>query len=651
MFVEPLAVVALGQEQPNSQLGRLLLLWALIFAISELLPLLLRPIIHRSRYEFDDLLLASVRAPLRCLLLAGALLNVLPALQFKTWFTTPAVAVLRAVTLIALVWLLQRALEHAIVRVMANAAARTESRMDDLWVTIVRAFVRPVLYATAALIYYQSFNSKDSIVALAVTALAAVVGFGARPVLEDIFSGLSLVLDSPFTRGDLIQLKNGTQAKVEKVGLRVTKLYNPVEHTDITVPNRVLAGEQVINLSRPTTDKRLTLVARVAATSPDRLVRERLKEAAYGHPWVLGNPDRKLPAMRRRIQRLALQGDTQEALALVKELPRVMAERELNAAIQRHAAEIFAMASQVHSMEGDGFDGAESPVVARELNRLPAMVREVEAAMTRWLLMIRYTYVHGAELTLDPDASQRLATALDRLHALPPGSPQTAELRTEALQRVEETVAPALERAERYAQLVREALEGDAPLVRAGRVDRAQLYFATEVQERWFTERGFGAPLGGRGPGGFTDLDAVEEYLGLFGDWSDNMRSFRRTVDDICAELSANGGRLIDEDLLLLRRRLAREMHEAGPEWKEPGVALADSDLGLEYELKVYVDNVKLSHFNRASKTAKQLRQDVVHLLRDSDPPVQLGRPIMLLDPSHVLAQPGSAVRIEDRSG
>jgi len=651
VFPAPVAVVTLAEWLDDQQLIKLLLIWLLIFAISELLPLLLRPIIRRSRYEFDDLLLASVRIPLRCLLVATGLLSVVLALPKDAWLRQPAAAVLRGLALLALVWLLQRAMEHAILRVMANAAARTDSRMDDLWVTVVRAFVRPVLYGSAALIYYQSFNTEDSIVALAVTALAAVIGFGARPVLEDIFSGLSLVLDSPFTRGDLIQLKDGTQAKVDMVGLRVTKLYNPVEHTDISVPNRVLAGERVVNLSRPTPEKRLSLVARVAADSPDLLVRHRLKEAAYGHPWVLGNPDLKLPAMRRRIHRLALQGETREALAMVKELARVEAERDLNAAIQHHASEIFAMASQVHGLESGGFDSGESLLVARDLDSLNAMVQEVEAAMTRWLLMIRYTYTHGPELSIDPAAAQRLATAVQGLKATSPGLAPASALREEATMVVDEVLAPAFERAECYVKLVQAGMDNDGPLVRAGRVDRAQLYFAMEVQERWFTAQGYGTPLGSRGPGGFSDLDAIDEYMGLFGDWSDNMRRFRNTVDEICAELETNGGRLIDEDLLALRRRLAREMHEAGPDWKEPGVALVDSDLGLEYGLRVYIDNVKLSHFNRTSSTSKQLRQDIVHLLRDSDPPVQLGRPIMLLDPAHVVAQPGSAVRIEEERG
>ncbi|HQZ72785.1 MAG TPA: mechanosensitive ion channel [Anaerolineae bacterium] len=651
-------LAAIGQpltaDNRTQHLATELALWLAVLLLAEYLPRILRRWVLRSRFELDDLLLAVMRAPLRVVIVFAALVNLLESLQLNSpWNAaslaarglSAAVVVGRAGLVISLVWLLQRALEQAVVRVLANAATRTDNRMDEMLVPIVRTLVRPALYTLAIVAFMEITGTPTRAIAIAVGGGYLFLSLGAKSALDDVFGGISLLLDAPFGRGDLLLLEDGTQAKVDHLGLRVTKLYDPVEHTDISMPNRILAGQKLVNLSRPTPDKRLKLLARVEANSPDEIVRWRLKEAAYGHPWVLGRPDRKLPAMRRRIDRLVWQGELLEALEMVKELARVEAEGTLDAVIQRHAPQLFAMAARVHGLETGGFDvveGAEVEVALGSLNQLAAGVEE---AMTRWLLLVRYTYTRGSELQLDDEeeVGLRKAVAAVRTAGMLASTDDMQAVRT----LTDAALAPAFARAQAYGRLVEEGLAStEAPLVRAGREERAQLYYAMEAQERWLAERGFGAPLGSRKPGGFGDLDAVEEYLGLFADWSDRVRLLRNTVDAIGAAYRSGAGRLMDEDLLALRRLLAREMHEAGPEWKEPGVSLVDSDLGLEYELKVYVDNVKLSHFARASKTGKQLRLEVMHLLRDVEPAVRLGRPIMLLDPAGLVERSGDSVRV-----
>lgn len=642
-----------GASLPALVLARLLL-WATVITIVDIGMRLLRRRVLQSRFEIDDLLLAVSQRPLRVTLLMAAMVNTLGSLKAPpdaslsaAWAIQPmALVVVRAGLVISAAWLLQNVLERAVIRVMGNAATRTDNRLDEMLVPIARTIIRPVLVVLAVLAILEVAGAPVKTLIWTGAALYGLLVFGAQSSLSDVFGGISLLLDAPFGRGDLLQLDSGDTMKVDHLGLRMTKLYDPVEHTDISIPNRILAGQKLVNLSRPTPDKRLTLVARVQAQSPDDLVRARLLEAALGHPWVLGRPAQKLPAMRRRIDRLMWRGEVREALQLVKELAKVRAEGLLDDAIQRHTAELFAMAGRFHRMEGGGFNQHESPQVAQDLDRLLEMAQQVELALTRWLLLIRYTYTQGTELTLAGGAAHE--ALLGQLATLRSTGKPLSEADMKAIRELTENLLePALEQAITYDRLIEQGLADETPLVRAGRVDRAQLIFALEDQERWLTQHGFGAPLGGRATGGFTDLDAFEEYLGLFADWSDSMRALRNAVEAVRADFVSGRGRFMDEDLIALRRRLARELREAGPRWKEPAVALVDSDLGLQYELKVFVDNVKLSHFSRSSRTGKDLRLEVMHLLRDTAPPIHLGRPIMLLDPSRPIDDARSPVHIE----
>ena len=94
---------------------------------------------------------------------------------------------------------------------------------------------------------------------------------------------------------------------------------------------------------------------------------------------------------------------------------------------------------------------------------------------------------------------------------------------------------------------------------------------------------------------------------------------------EISAELKKAKGLRLDEQLRDLRRWLGSDFKEATPEWKYPRSPLVGIQKNLEYELKVYVDNVRLSHFTRAAQVETQLRLDILHLLRDQDPVVELG--------------------------
>ena len=81
-----------------------------------------------------------------------------------------------------------------------------------------------------------------------------VVGMALKETLSDMFSGVLIVVDRPFTEGDRIQLDKpsghwGGWGDVKKVGLRRTWVENS-DGVTISYPNSVLAQATVINFSR-----------------------------------------------------------------------------------------------------------------------------------------------------------------------------------------------------------------------------------------------------------------------------------------------------------------------------------------------------------------------------------------------------------------
>ncbi|MFP4001873.1 MAG: mechanosensitive ion channel family protein [Thermoplasmata archaeon] len=123
------------------------------------------------------------------------------------------------------------------------------------------------------------------ILGIQVTALLAgagilglVVAFAAQDTLSNFFSGVHLLLDRPFTIGDVLELETGEYCRVENVGMRSTKLYNIRDHEMIILPNNSIANQKIKNLAEPDKKKRVMVNVGVAYGSDI----ERVKKILYG---------------------------------------------------------------------------------------------------------------------------------------------------------------------------------------------------------------------------------------------------------------------------------------------------------------------------------------------------------------------------------
>lgn len=115
---------------------------------------------------------------------------------------------------------------------------------------IVQYLVTALVYLIAIMIIIRLVYQLP-IFALAATsgALAIVLGYSARAVLEEVFAGIALNFSSPFEKGDLIQL-NDEWATVKDIGWR-SITYLDMDNNNVVVPNSVVASSKIRNLHRP----------------------------------------------------------------------------------------------------------------------------------------------------------------------------------------------------------------------------------------------------------------------------------------------------------------------------------------------------------------------------------------------------------------
>lgn len=100
-----------------------------------------------------------------------------------------------------------------------------------------------------------------------------IIGLALQQSLANVFSGLLFAWDASIRIGDLIRLSNGKEGFVKNVGWRSASL-RMLDNSMLVIPNSVLAGDTIVNLSRPKLLVAVNLDWRVAADSDLEAVEE-----------------------------------------------------------------------------------------------------------------------------------------------------------------------------------------------------------------------------------------------------------------------------------------------------------------------------------------------------------------------------------------
>ncbi len=116
------------------------------------------------------------------------------------------------------------------------------------------------------------------------------IGFAAKDTLANFFSGIFIMVDSPYKIGDFIVLDSGERGRVTVIGLRSTRILTP-DDIEITIPNAVIGNAKIMNESGGPTEKhRVPIEVGVAYGSDIDKVRKILMNIATHNKNVCDEP-------------------------------------------------------------------------------------------------------------------------------------------------------------------------------------------------------------------------------------------------------------------------------------------------------------------------------------------------------------------------
>jgi len=168
-----------------------------------------------------------------------------------------------------------------------KAVAREDERLDEVTVEALAKIIKLVAFILTILFFLNAFG-------VSLTGLLAfggmggiAVGFAAKDLLGNVFGGLMLYMDKPFTVGDWIRSPDQEiEGTVEMIGWRMTTV-RTFDKRPLYIPNGIFSHIAIENPSRMTNRRiKETIGIRYADITKMHSITQGVKQMLRNHPDI-----------------------------------------------------------------------------------------------------------------------------------------------------------------------------------------------------------------------------------------------------------------------------------------------------------------------------------------------------------------------------
>ena len=329
-----------------------LFFYYIVFAI-------LRAIFRQFKTDLPLVTLGTARRPFTLILISLGL-NIsfltLPAELAENIFILSVEKLLLASAILAVTHLINQLLIKVVLYAARKIAESTEALWDDVLIPFISSTAPIAIYLAGITFAIQSIGVDLTGLWVTFGGAAFVLGFAVKDILANFFSGLVLLIDTPFRFGEVV-LFNGERAIIRSIGLRTTKLYLIETHSDVFVPNNQMQGESIVNLSRPTPHYYYTVSLDLPTDVNPQRASQLIEKVVLAHPDTIGTIDHKLAVIDNYFGFSGFQLNADEKLETGQ--MRLKFENTLNKVLENIENKISQLKSKIKHIEQGGLDADE----------------------------------------------------------------------------------------------------------------------------------------------------------------------------------------------------------------------------------------------------------------------------------------------------
>lgn len=190
-------------------------------------------------------------------------------------------------------WLIQLFIQ-VFVYYLKDYARQTEAMWDNVLLPLLEGVVPFIIFILGSAFVLQSFGVDLTGIWVTLGGATFIIGFAVKDILANFFSGIVLLIDTPFQFGDILELEDGAIGMLRKIGVRVTQLYMFDDRCEVYIPNSVLQGQSITNLSRPIPHYFYALPIEIPPECNLDEMQQLMLEIVLAHPDTLGDIEKKL---------------------------------------------------------------------------------------------------------------------------------------------------------------------------------------------------------------------------------------------------------------------------------------------------------------------------------------------------------------------
>jgi len=259
------------------------------FLVSFLFRRVVHVLVRRTRSDLDDQVAAALQTPVFWSVIAAAI----------AWAGRTVPLVRAAVplidgglkTLLVLLWSVTLARVATLVFHEFAKRGKSESLVQPRTQPLFEIFSKLLVFAGASYAILLSWNINVGAWMASAGIAGIALGFAAKDSLSNLFAGIFIVADAPYSVGDFIVLDGELRGSVTAIGFRSTRLLT-LDDIEIIVPNSVIGNAQIVNESGgPYKRARVAIVVECAYGSDSDLVREVMLKSTVGAQYVETEPE------------------------------------------------------------------------------------------------------------------------------------------------------------------------------------------------------------------------------------------------------------------------------------------------------------------------------------------------------------------------
>ena len=180
-------------------------------------------------------------------------------------------------------------LTYLFLKLFRRIVFRTLNEDTKLKFRGILTFFNYLIYLIVILITLDNVGVKVSAIFAASAALLVGIGLALQTLIQDVFSGISILADKTVHVGDVIQI-DGQVGRVENIMLRTTRAVTR-DNKVLIIPNHKFLTSILYNWTENGTLTKEIIKFGVAYNTDVKLLKEAVIEIAKSHPIILKTPE------------------------------------------------------------------------------------------------------------------------------------------------------------------------------------------------------------------------------------------------------------------------------------------------------------------------------------------------------------------------